>query len=474
MAKDPSSSKAPNRQDSPTVYGGPTKRFFVSMLTRDIELRDAILDLVDNCVDGAMRQRRGKPEGEHPFTNFRADLKISKDFFQISDNCGGIPKDYVEDAFSLGRPNIAKDGDLPTIGMYGIGMKRAIFKIGNSASVKSNSSDGAFSVHYSSDWLRPDNDEWDLPILRSKKEAGITGVTIDIPDIKADIGRDFGNKAFLNALKNDISEHFGYLMQKGFTIAVNDAPLKPSTLNLYSAKYSTENDIRPYDFETIHDDVRIRVTVGLFRALVREAEIDDETESPKDTDKAGISIVCNDRVVVLSDQTMRTGWGDGSVPRYHPQFRAIAGLVTFSSNNADKLPISTTKRGLDASSEVYLLARKATMEGLKIFTDFTNKWKGMESETAEFFKAEKRADVRTEITLAKSHGTAIRGGNGAKKFVPTLPTPKSTNERRRISFIRDEKDIKKLSKYFFDDTSQHPSLVGGECFDRLLKEAKKR
>ena len=31
----------------------PTKQFFVSMLTRDINLADAILDLVDNCLDGA-------------------------------------------------------------------------------------------------------------------------------------------------------------------------------------------------------------------------------------------------------------------------------------------------------------------------------------------------------------------------------------------------------------------------------------
>ena len=34
----------------------PSKKFFVSMLTRDIDLADAILDLIDNCLDGAMRQ----------------------------------------------------------------------------------------------------------------------------------------------------------------------------------------------------------------------------------------------------------------------------------------------------------------------------------------------------------------------------------------------------------------------------------
>jgi hypothetical protein len=37
----------------------PTKQFFVSMLTRDISLADAILDLVDNCLAGALRLADG-------------------------------------------------------------------------------------------------------------------------------------------------------------------------------------------------------------------------------------------------------------------------------------------------------------------------------------------------------------------------------------------------------------------------------
>ena len=42
----------------PHVPGDPVKSFFVEMLTRDIELEDAILDLLDNCVDGILRKKR--------------------------------------------------------------------------------------------------------------------------------------------------------------------------------------------------------------------------------------------------------------------------------------------------------------------------------------------------------------------------------------------------------------------------------
>jgi len=37
------------------IDASPVKLFFVSMLTRDIPLEEAILDLLDNCVDGILR-----------------------------------------------------------------------------------------------------------------------------------------------------------------------------------------------------------------------------------------------------------------------------------------------------------------------------------------------------------------------------------------------------------------------------------
>ena len=40
------------------VDASPVKSFFVTMLTRDISLSDAILDLLDNCVDGILRKKK--------------------------------------------------------------------------------------------------------------------------------------------------------------------------------------------------------------------------------------------------------------------------------------------------------------------------------------------------------------------------------------------------------------------------------
>jgi len=74
------------------LNASPTKSFFVEMLTRDIELEDAILDLLDNCIDGIQRIIKDKDNytsDEKPYEAFWAKLTFSNENFTIEDNCGG-------------------------------------------------------------------------------------------------------------------------------------------------------------------------------------------------------------------------------------------------------------------------------------------------------------------------------------------------------------------------------------------------
>src|SRR4030065_334637 len=88
--------------DYEPVDASPVKSFFVSMLTRDIKLEEAILDLLDNCVDGILRTKK-RSGGKKPYAGFKAEVVFKKDSFMISDNCGGIPWSLHDYAFRLGR-----------------------------------------------------------------------------------------------------------------------------------------------------------------------------------------------------------------------------------------------------------------------------------------------------------------------------------------------------------------------------------
>ena len=121
--------------------------------------------------------------------------------------------------------------------MFGIGMKRAIFKIGLEAEVISNTTEAWNKVEYTAAWLMPDNNLWELPIKSGDPVTGNKGVTISIPKLKPKIAKRFARKSFIDELKVTLSLHFGYIMQRGFAIHVNGIRLKPKTLPLMSGEY---------------------------------------------------------------------------------------------------------------------------------------------------------------------------------------------------------------------------------------------
>jgi len=76
------------------------------MLVRDIDLKDAILDLLDNCVDGILRSSEPDLTAPRPYHGYRASIVICADGFRIADNCGGIPYNIaVNKAFAVGNPD---------------------------------------------------------------------------------------------------------------------------------------------------------------------------------------------------------------------------------------------------------------------------------------------------------------------------------------------------------------------------------
>jgi hypothetical protein len=464
------------RRKMENVDATPAKRFFVEMLIRDIELKDALLDLLDNCVDGAMRSAAKHDEPtDKPFAGRWAKIVFDANSFSIEDNCGGIPPDIAEaSAFRLGRLNNNLDADLPTVGVYGIGMKRAVFKIGKHAVIDSNHANGRFTVTIDKAWMENDS-QWKLPVEDGKSALDHNGTSIKVTELRDGISRLFsGESGFVNDLKTEISNYYGYILEKGFSVSVNGEDIATSQVSIVVDKssYVTGKGIAPYLYETEQDGVEISVTVGFYRELPSADEEDEALAGRPSTERAGITIICNDRVVTYADKTRLTGWGTGTVPAYHTQFVSIAGVVVFRSNDASKLPLTTTKRGLDANTDLYLGVREVIQEGLKYFTDFTNKWKNASVE-----KFDKNATAVAPKSIAAmvptDRWTAVHKGLGGRKYKPQLPLPANDNPVKQIRFSRTLADIRILADHFFEDKDTNPATVGARCFDDALAKAKK-
>lgn len=452
----------------------PAKRFFVEMLTRDIELVDAILDLVDNCLDGAMRILNGDNSGPKPYDGFEVDISFDNEHFRISDNCGGIPRQVaLESAFRMGRHDSERDKDLPTVGVYGIGMKRAIFKMGEDASVFCNTDNGCYQVEISKDWMMDDN-LWELPLSDLGECGEKYGTDIEVKQLRDGIKQQFANKDFVDNLYSVISTHFSYIISKGLNIKINGEPIAPKiSITRFAKDFSNKKDsIAPYVYKNNMDGVDVEVAIGFYRSLGTDEEEQDEKDGKSVSTNAGITIICNDRVVLHNDKTHVTGWGEAGVPRYHTQFIGISGVVIFQSNTPAKLPLKTTKRGVDSSSQIYAVVKDKVREGIKIFTDFTNKWKKIsKGELSEHFRIEE-TESAPSITLSQKVRTEEWSNvrrDGGKVFKPRLPLPKETDPTERVVFTKKRSEVQAVSEYLFDEV-RPTTFVGEYCFDQILKK----
>ena len=464
----------------------PTKEFFVRMLTRDIELGDAILDLLDNCLDGILRTAEGRSDGERPYEGFRAVLKLSPDEFVIEDNCGGIPLETAKKyAFAMGRPPGATDDTPATIGMYGIGMKRAIFKLGTNAVVESRfGEEDGFFVEFTREWMSTDNwDDLTVFQLDERKRPAERGTRITVLEPSDEARSYFADAGKIEEFRVTVSRHYALIIAKGFEVVIKSSDdedveaIKPKSFELLTSKAEwSESGIHPFALEGMIDGVSVEIYAGLYRPLLSPEELEMEEDGRATSDDAGWTVACNDRVVIWKDKTRLTGWGEANVPNYHGQFIPITGIVLLRADDPWRLPLTTTKRGIDAASSVFLEVKDFMRAATKSFTTFTNRWKKFPEERDRMYRESRHVGLSELTTSAKARKIptrAVRGRPELRRYAPKLPEPRQQKTSSRISYLVEKSDLGEVVRYFYDETMVTNAEVGKMTFELALRKARK-
>lgn len=331
------------------IEGNPTKTFFIDMITRDISIKDAIIDLLDNSIDGANNINAMSYEGLY------IDIHISGEQFSVLDNCGGFGLDIARKyAFRFGRPEGVKDVS-GSVGRFGIGMKRALFKMGKNFSIESKTEKDHFCVNVDVDkWKAQKNttsdglvvDDWSFNYdLVSTGEINENGTYILVTNLLPDVASLFGDEDFISGLKNEIERLLNLSLEKGIKISINDESLHRKDINIIY-----DDVCKPYVFIGEKDNVNFKVIAGL-----------GEVGYPA---LSGWYIYCNDRLVLEADKTEITGWGTMSIPQWHINYVMFKGIVFINSAETFNLPLTTTKKGIDATSEIYKVILSKMREGM--------------------------------------------------------------------------------------------------------------
>jgi len=334
----------------------PEKSLFLEMFIRDLSLEDCILDLVDNSIDALIRSRGidvsealipiALSDSEEAIESGPPPAKINifcnTHTFKIEDNCGGISvKDATEEVFKFGHSKEVLSGQL---GVYGIGLKRAIFKIGNLITIESKTTDDGFRMNINvPDWsIDP---SWKLPfeVTDGAGDLNIAGTSITIKSFSPEVTERFNSGSFEAHLKEMIARTYGLFLNRFAIVTLNGYRIEPNLAPLGS---SDQANVAKEEFRD--GDVKVTVYVGL---MSRSA--DGQWKAAD----AGWYIACNGRLIVAADKDERTGWGGGGMPTFVPKYRGFVGIVFFYSTNPLSLPWTTTKQGINQESLVFQRTR---------------------------------------------------------------------------------------------------------------------
>jgi len=429
----------------------PRKQFFLDMFTRDLSLEDCTLDLIDNSLDSLIEKNHiniaqlvfeeGASQG--PGKLSLVDLSCTDQQVTITDNCGGI--DYqraLDEVFCFGHKTNQRSGAL---GAYGIGLKRAMFKMGQQVYIKSQTARDGFEMSLDVlAWSR-DEENWTIPITRTQRasSSATAGTTIQITKLHKQVKARINDGSLLTKLLRDIGQTYGFFLNKCVRVRLNSEDIAPDPIPIGGS-----SELEPAQDSFQQDGVTVTIFAGL------------ASPGPqRSSEKAGWNLLCNGRVVVKADKSELTGW-DAGLPKFHSKYTRFVGLALFESDDPLRLPWTTTKRWVNEESMVFQQARNRMISLTRPVTKFIDEL--YPSDPAE--KPEFRGMLNSivPIPLRRFQPSEVRTFGVKRTSVP------AAEQRARIVYSVQKEDVERV-RNCIRRPSFTDSQVGRYTFNHFLK-----
>lgn len=447
----------------PRISAMPTKAFFVDMFTKDIALDQAVLDLVDNSIDGATKGE----DGSAAFEGKAVRIELSRERFRIWDNCGGFDRERARKyAFRFGRPSAAGQ-TRGSIGQFGVGMKRALFKFGRYFEVHSATGAESWAVKVDAETWEKDDTDWHFPWADFEPEAPIgtenPGTEIVVTKLRQGVSLTFGSKSFENQIIALIKSKHRRFISNGLEIFVNGIRVQPLELMVVNdAQLSPYVHNQTFDGEPESPEeappppVRVRIIAGLGES------------SPR---LAGWYVVCNGRIILDADRRDVTGWGvvedavtKTGIPGFHNQYARFRGIVSFECEDSRRLPWNTTKTDVDQDNPIWREAREKMIELMRPVIDFLNELdRDIDAHTRDRSPLLKFVNERQSVKFERIAADAIFAPPAREALAPVV-------RYLKIQYSREVDDIEILKSALGVATAK---AVGEKTFDLALQRHKR-
>jgi len=253
--------------------------------------------------------------------------------------------------------------------LYGVGLKRSIFKLGELIVFETDDGKDYCKLEIDvNDWLKKKdeegNDIWDIELTETSTTRLISGEK-PFTRIKVKKLRHETIESFVPEFERDLKETVKIYYSRYIQRAKIDFFVNNEKQRGFEIKVKASDDFKPVKVEDEYEGIKITVLCWLD---LRE----DQKRVRKERGRQGWNVFMNERLVIFDDTSEDTGWlGEQPfLPKFHSLYNQFRGVVFLNTNDPSKLPINTLKNGFNKEGEIYHYLLNLMVRVARPFIDF--------------------------------------------------------------------------------------------------------
>lgn len=459
--------------------------FLAETLTTDIELTDALFDLIDNSIDAArdqiLRQKSVKFDSyglPADYSGYHIRLRFSSNSITVKDNCSGFDEDTLTNsAFITGKRSNHQFG----IGHYGLGLKRALLKAGRSFGLVTDNGVARYRALFDSVSFSG-NEKNQIPARRYPTKNK-TYSLFTVSGLFTDIKHQLEDQAWFDYTIKKLGVRYGIFIDKGLQITVVNSMVDDHmTRRIQSSIPSLRKGkpLTPFSDRMSSEGLDVYFNVGVHEKYIFAGEEGNSARKNGTLSETyGLYFISNDRVIVDASLDKKHGF----ITSWHNDYSGFICLIRMIGNNPGKLPWNTAKTELKLGSSAFISIKGKVELLAKEYRSRANVLKNIWKEIRENASIEVEAHKavfaeRTGLSLTKPVKGSSNVGNDGSNIKPKTVSEKKGEQSKTTAV--EAKDIQKRAENNKVKHTQHwttllparfPISDDHEVLDNLIIES---
>ena len=384
----------------------PSKRIYLSIIA-DYHLKTALCELIDNAIDNWLLGKEEKKLTIH------VDLDYQQQVIRVTDNSGGVREADINLIVSPGQSKNITDN--PSIGIFGVGSKRAVVALAEETRIYSRYKDEkTLLVEIKDEWIKDDS-TWELPVY----------TVDDLPEATTKIELVKLRDRIKEENEDELREHLGatyalFLDRTNFELLLNDTPILPVTFDKWS--YPPGHEPKKYTGK-IDFGKNGSIDLEILGGLTKSGE-------PSGAEY-GAYFYCNNRLITKAFKGAEVGYRPLKIGNPHPSV-SLARVIVKIGGPPQLMPWNSSKSEINSKHSTFKEIQEHVDRILTYYSKLSKTWStdGGWEENVFQYKAGVIAVERVSDMAAKS-----------KLYLPPIPRAR---RRKYADVIKaDNRDLAK-------------------------------